>query len=65
MGGSRREEGVVLELSVSGACGNAASTNCTVGLNLKYTPLCRFASLFLRPSSSFSGDKMALRIFWG
>lgn len=32
------EEGVVLGLCLSGACGNAASLKCTVGLNLKYTP---------------------------
>lgn len=31
-----REKGVVLGLSVSGACGNTSSPNCTVGLNLKY-----------------------------
>lgn len=40
---TEREEGVVLGLSVSGACGNAASLNCTVGLNLKYALLCCFS----------------------
>lgn len=34
--GEKREEGVVLGLSVSGACGIAASPKSTVGLNLKY-----------------------------
>lgn len=33
------EEGVVLGLSLSGACGNAASPKCTVGLNLKFALL--------------------------
>lgn len=34
------EEGVVLVcLSLSGACGNAASPKCTVGLNLKFALL--------------------------
>lgn len=42
---TEREEGVVLGLSVSGACGNAASLNCTVGLNLKYALLCCFSFL--------------------
>lgn len=41
--GEEREGGAVLGSSVLGACGNRASPNCTVGLNLKY-PL--FIQLF-------------------
>lgn len=50
--GEDREEGVVLGLTVSGACGNAASSNCTVGLNLKYALYsASLLSLPLLPSS--------------
>lgn len=54
--GKDREEGVVLGLNVSGACGNTASPKCTVGLNLKYA---LFIQLFFPSFSlaSFSGIK--------
>lgn len=42
--GEEREEGVVLGLSVR-TCGNSASPNCTVGLNLKYALLFCFSFL--------------------
>ena len=56
----KREEGVVLGLSVSGTCGNAASPKCTVGLNLKYalfysafSVLPFLSSLFLQGLNGF------------
>ena len=57
--GEKREEEVVLGSSVSGACGNAASPKCTVGLNLKYALLFCFSSfaslscLFLQGLNGF------------
>lgn len=61
---TEREEGVVLGLSVSGACGNAASLNCTVGLNLKYALLCCFSflsTLFCLLLQGLNG----FEYFWG
>lgn len=57
------EEGVVLGLCLSGACGNAASLKCTVGLNLKYTPLFFFLSFF--SPFLFHQGLNGFEYFWG